>query len=170
MLGQFAGDLDEAQRVLKPIRDLKPIVDLWQPMPYLVVQGLIDPANPNGRRNYWRAYNVHDVDDGVIDLFIERAATAPSPFTALITLGMGGAIGRVGEDDTALSGRKAPFNVHLDGMWEGDADEENIEWVRETTRAFEPHIIPGMALNFITEISDHDLESSFGSKLRRLGN
>ncbi|MFL5962289.1 MAG: FAD-binding oxidoreductase [Gaiellaceae bacterium] len=166
--GQFAGDLEEGERLLKPLRDLKPLVDLWQPMPYLVVQGLLDPGNPYGRRNYWRAFNTGDFDETAIDLFIERAAAIPSPFTAFVLLNSGGAISRVGENDTALSGRNAPFNVHLNGMWEGDADEENIAWVRETTTAFEPHIIPGMALNFVTEISNADIADSYGDKLTRL--
>jgi FAD/FMN-containing dehydrogenase len=166
--GQFAGDLDEAARLLKGLRGLKPIVDLWQPMPYLMVQGLLDPANPYGRRNYWRAFNLGDVDENAIDLFVEQAEAIPSPFTALIMLGMGGAVSRVGENDTALSGRNVPFNLHLNCMWEGDADEENIAWVRETTTAFQPHTVSGMALNFITEISNADLEDSFGGKLTRL--
>jgi FAD/FMN-containing dehydrogenase len=167
--GQFAGDLEEAERLMKPLRGLKPIVDLWQPMPYLNVQGLLDAGNPYGARSYWRAYNVGGLDESAIDLFIERAATIPSPLTAFIMLGMGGAISRVGENDTALSGRNAPFNVHLNGIWETDADdEENIAWVRETTTAFEPHIVPGMALNFTTEITDADIADSFGSKVSRL--
>ncbi|HEX4678396.1 MAG TPA: FAD-binding oxidoreductase [Gaiellaceae bacterium] len=166
--GQFAGDLEEAEKLMKPLRGLKPIVDLWQPMPYLTVQGLLDPGNPYGARAYWRAYNV-GLDEGAIDLFIERAAAIPSPLTALVILGLGGAISRVGENDSALSGRNAPFNMHLNGIWETAAeDDENIEWVRETTTAFEPHTTPGMALNFTTEISTADIVDSFGDKLQRL--
>jgi FAD/FMN-containing dehydrogenase len=167
--GQFAGDLEEAERLMKPLRGLKPIVDLWQPMPYLAVQGLLDPGNPYGARSYWRAYNVGGLEESTIDLFVERAAEIPSPLTAFILLAMGGAISRVGENDTALSGRNVPFNVHLNGIWEtGAEDEENIAWVRETTTAFEPHIVPGMALNFTTEISGADIEDSYGDKLSRL--
>jgi FAD/FMN-containing dehydrogenase len=167
--GQFAGDLEEAERLMKPLRGLKPIVDLWQPMPYLVTQALLDPGNPYGARSYWRAYNVGGLDESAIDLFVERAAEIPSPLTAFVLLGMGGAVSRVGENDTALSGRNAPFNVHLNGIWESaDEDEANIAWVRETTTAFEPHTIPGMALNFTTEISDADIEDSYGEKLKRL--
>jgi FAD/FMN-containing dehydrogenase len=89
--------------------------------------------------------------------------------TAFIILGMGGAVSRVGENDTALSGRNVPFNVHLNGIWEtGAEDEENIAWVRETTTAFEPYTVPGMALNFTTEISGADIEDSYGDKLNRL--
>jgi FAD/FMN-containing dehydrogenase len=167
--GQFAGDLEEAERLLKPLRGLKPVVDLWQPMPYLVTQGLLDPGNPYGARSYWRAHNVGGIDENMIDLFVERAAEIPSPLTAFIFLGMGGAVSRVGENDTALSGRNVPFNMHLNGIWEsGDDDEANIAWVRETTKAFEPHIVPGMALNFTTEITDADIEDSYGAKLTRL--
>ena len=75
----------------------------------------------------------------------------------------------MGENDTALSGRNVPFNMHLNGIWEsGGDDEANIAWVRETTKAFEPHIVPGMALNFTTEITDADIEDSYGQKLTRL--
>jgi FAD/FMN-containing dehydrogenase len=167
--GQFAGDLEEGERLMKPLRGLKPIVDLWQPMPYLTVQGLLDAGNPYGARSYWRAYNVGGLDESAIDTFVERAAKIPSPLTAVVILGLGGAISRVGENDTALSGRDAPFNVHLNGIWEADADDEaNIAWVRETTTAFEPYTIPGMSLNFMTEIGNADLEDSFGDKLSRL--
>jgi FAD/FMN-containing dehydrogenase len=167
--GQFAGDLEEGERLMKPLRGLKPIVDLWQPMPYLTVQGLLDPGNPYGARSYWRAYNVGGLEESAIDTFVEQAAKIPSPLTAFVILGLGGAIARVGENDTALSGRNAPFNVHLNGIWEADADDEtNIAWVRETTTAFQPYAIPGMALNFTTEIGSADLENSFGDKLTRL--
>jgi FAD/FMN-containing dehydrogenase len=169
VVGLFAGPQDEAERQLAPLRALKPVVDLWQPMPYTVAQGLIDGANPYGRRNYWRAHNLRDCSEGVIDTFLERAESIPSPFTALLMARMGGAVERVGEDDTALSGRSAPFNIHLNGMWgSAEEDEENIAWVRETTNILQPHIDPGMALNFYTEIGDAELEASYGEKLKRL--
>lgn len=171
VLGQFAGDFEKAERLMKPLRALKPIVDVWGPMPYLAVQGLLDPANPYGARSYWRAFNLGGLDESAIDTFVEQATTIPSPLTAFIILGLGGAISRVGENDTALSGRAAPFNMHLNGIWESDGDDDaNIAWIRETTSAFEPHTIPGMALNFNTEITRADIEDSYGDKLTRLRN
>jgi len=167
--GMYAGSQEDAERVLAPLRALGPVVDLWQPMPYIAAQQLIDPANPYGRRNYWRAYQVRDLDESAIDLFAERAACIPSPFTAFIILNGGGAVSRIGENDTALGGRSSPFNIHLNGMWEGaDGDDANIAWVRETTAAFTPHIASGMALNFMTEIGDAELRESWGPKLERL--
>jgi FAD/FMN-containing dehydrogenase len=163
--GMIAGPHDKAEKVLAPFRALGPIVDLWQPMPYTMVQGLLDPANPYGRQNYWRAHNLDDFDDGVVDTFLEAAATAPSPFTAVIMLNSGGAIGRVGENDTAVSGRKAPFNFHLNGMWEdAAATDENVAWVKGVSKALAPHIATGISLNFQTEVGDDRVRESFGAK------
>jgi FAD/FMN-containing dehydrogenase len=170
VLGLYAGTPEDAERTLKPLRDLKPFLDLWQPMPYTVIQGLIDEGNPFGRRNYWRAHNLTDLDDSVIDTYIEAGSTAPSPFTATLLVNLGGAVARVGEDDTAVSGRSAPFAFHLNGMWEGaEADEGNIAWVRRTSDALGPHIAEGVSLNFASEVGESDLQESFGAaKVARL--
>jgi FAD/FMN-containing dehydrogenase len=168
--GMIAGAHDQAEKILAPIRALKPLFDLWQPMPYTAVQGLIDPANPYGRLNYWRAHNLTDLDDTAIDVYVEAGATCPSPFTAVILVNGGGAIERVGEDDTAISGRSSPFAVHLNGMWEdADATDENIAWVRGVSTALGSHIATGISLNFQTEITDDRLMESFGgAKVERL--
>jgi FAD/FMN-containing dehydrogenase len=163
--GMIAGPHEEAEKILAPIRALGPIADLWQPMPYTMVQGLLDPSNPYGRQNYWRAHNLDDLDDGVVDVWLEAAATAPSPFTAVIMLNGGGAIARVGEDETAISGRNSPFNFHLNGMWEDPAaTDENIAWVKGVSKALAPRISEGISLNFATEIGDDALKESFGAK------
>ena len=169
VLGQFAGTQEEAERLLQPLRALKPIVDLFQPMPYTVVQSLIDPSNPYGRRNYWRAHNLADFGEDTVDTLLAQADRIISPFTALIVLQMGGAIGRVSEDASAVGGRSAPFAVHLNCMWEGaEADEANIAWTRGATKAFSPWIAPGMGLNFFTEVGDDEIEAGFGAKFTRL--
>jgi FAD/FMN-containing dehydrogenase len=167
--GQFAGPQDEAERILAPLRALGPEVDLFQPMPYTVLQGLLDPPNPYGRRNYWRAHNVSGADDGMIDKLLELAETIPSPFTAMIIVNLAGAVARVSDDATALGGRSAPFAVHFNGMWEGeDGDEANIAFTRSGTDALSPWITSGMALNFYTEVGDAEIADSFGARLERL--
>jgi FAD/FMN-containing dehydrogenase len=168
--GMIAGPHEEAEKVLAPLRALGPIFDLWQPMPYTVVQSLIDAGNPYGRQNYWRAVNIDGLDDSVVDTFLEAGATCPSPFTAVVILNGGGAISGVGENDTAVSGRDAPFNFHLNGMWEDpNANEENISWLKGVSAKLEPHVATGISLNFVTEIVDDRLQESWGStKIARL--
>src|SRR5262249_28047885 len=126
VLGMVAGASDEeAEAIVAPLKALNPVVPIWQQMPYTAFQSIIDAPNPYRRRNYWRAHNIGDLNESAIDTFTDRAAVIPSPFTAFLILHLGGAIASVGENDTALSGRKAPFNVHLNCAWEGDADAEN---------------------------------------------
>jgi FAD/FMN-containing dehydrogenase len=168
VLGMLTGADDQAESIVAPLKALGPIVAIWQQMPYAAFQSLIDGANPYGRRNYWRLHNLGDLSESAIDTFTDRAAAIPSPYTAFIIARMGGAVASVGENDTALSGRAAPFNVHLNSMWEGDADTENIEWVKNSSEAFAAHVIPGMPLNFYTEIGEAELAESYGQKLQRL--
>ena len=164
--GQFAGSQDDAEKILAPMRALGPEFDLFQPMPYTMIQGLLDGANPYGRRNYWRAHNLADFDDKLTDALLERAESMPSPFSAMIVLNMAGAIADVDDDATALGGRAAPFSVHLNTMWEGaENDDANIAWTRGATTAFKPWISSGMALNFYTEVGDDEIVDSFGGRL-----
>jgi hypothetical protein len=167
--GQFAGSQEEAEKVIAPLRALGPEFDLFQPMPYTVMQGLIDAANPYGRRNYWRAHNIGGFEDPLVDTLLERAEQLPSPFSALLVINMAGAIARVGDDDTALGGRAAPFSIHLNSMWEGaENDAANIGWTRGTTDAVSKWITSGMALNFFTEVGREEIADSFGQRLERL--
>jgi len=167
--GQFAGPQDEAERLLAPLRALGAEFDLFQPMPYTIVQGLLDGANPYGRRAYWRAHNVSGFDEAMIEKLIELAEEMVSPFAALIAVNMAGAIARVSDDATALGARDAPFAVHLNTIWEGeDGDDANIAWTRGATEALAPWIRSGMALNFYTEIGEAEIADSFGARLERL--
>jgi FAD/FMN-containing dehydrogenase len=170
VLGMHAGGEEAGAAALGPLRALRPLFDLWQPMPYTVVQALIDPANPFGRRNYWRAHNLTDLDAQTNLIYRQRASAISSPFTAFIVLNGGGAVGRVAEDATVLGGRRAPFNLHLNCMWEdAAADTDNIRWVKETTDAFSSKILPGMGLNFHTEVGEADVQATFGAqKVERL--
>jgi len=169
VLGMLAGATgEEAEAVVAPLRALGPVVPIWQQMPYTAFQGIIDAANPYGRRNYWRLHNLGDASESLIDTFVDRASVIPSPFTAFILTRQGGAIAAVGENDSALSGRSASFQLHLNAAWQGDADAENIGWVKDKSAAVQSHAIPGMPLNFYTEIGDAELAASYGPKLQRL--
>jgi FAD/FMN-containing dehydrogenase len=168
--GLIAGSPADAEQVLAPLRAVGPIVDLWQPMPYTIVQGLLDPSAPHGLQNYWRAHNLDDLADDVFDVFLEAAETCPSPFTPVILLHSGGAIARVGEDATAVSGRSSPFNFHINGMWEDTgATDENVAWVKDVTSKLGSHVATGISLNFQSDIYDERLRESWGApKVERL--
>ena len=167
--GQFAGSQDEAEQMLAPMRALGAGV---RPVPADAVHG---GAEPDRRREPVRPPQLlagaqpRDFDDKLTDQLLAQAETMPSPFSALLLVNMAGAIADVGDDDTALGGRSAPFSVHLNTMWEGaENDDANIAWTRGATEAFGPWISPGMALNFYTEVGENEITDSFGARLARL--
>ena len=55
----------------------EPIADLLGPMPYQVIQTLIDPLWPKGIRAYFKATNLARLDDALIDSLCELHLAAP---------------------------------------------------------------------------------------------
>jgi hypothetical protein len=93
----YAGSPEEGQEWVRPLKQFgPPEVDLVEPIPYTVVQTLLDPANPPGRNNYWKAENLDELSDEAIDTIVVHAAQIGSLFTLLVILPHGGAISDVG--------------------------------------------------------------------------
>src|ERR1700686_2517304 len=93
--GCWCGDLDAGQTAIEALRQLGPAVDLFGPMPYPALQGMLDASAPRGLRNYFRGGFASDLDDDLIDVAIEHGARVPSPISAIHLPQMGGAAGRV---------------------------------------------------------------------------
>ncbi|CAA9459921.1 MAG: Putative oxidoreductase [uncultured Rubrobacteraceae bacterium] len=166
----YAGPPEEGEEWVRPFKELGPEVDLVQPMPYTVIQTLLDPGSPPGRNNYWKAENLYGLGDEAINTIVTHAAGMTSPFTHAVIQPMGRAINRVGEDETALGGRDAAYALHALSMWENPAESDtHIAWTREFLEALEPFSTPGISLNFTSDQSEDKLKASFGSgKYERL--
>ncbi len=162
----YAGSLEESEGWVRPLKEFEPPeVDLVEPMPYTAVQTLLDPGNPPGRNNYWKAEILEELSDEAIDTMVVYAAKIGSPFTILVILPHGGAIREVGEEESAIGGREAACTVHAISMWENPAESEaNIAWAREFIGAMEPFTIPGISLNFTSDQSEEKVKASFGSE------
>ena len=169
ILYSHAGPVEEGERVAAKLRELPADVDMVQPMPYTVLQTLIEGPNQPGHRNYWRAENLSSLDDAAIDAFVAQAEGIRSPFTQLIILPVGGAIARTADDATALSGRHAPWQYHALALWDDPADDDaNIAWARGVSDALAPHVEPGVFLNFTSDQGESRVRSSYGAKYDRL--
>jgi FAD/FMN-containing dehydrogenase len=167
----YAGDPDEGEQVLRPLREFGPPgMDMVDRIPYVAVQQLIDPANPKGRLNYWSADFLAELPDDAIDTFVEIATRPVSPFSQMLILADRGAIARVDENATAFGQRTAPFDTHYLSMWEDLAEtERNVAYTREISTAMK-HWTTGRAyLNFIGEEGPGRVEAAFGpEKFARL--
>jgi hypothetical protein len=160
----YAGSPQEGEEVVRPLKEFgPPEVDLVQPMPYTVVQTLIDPANPPGRRNYWKAENMNELSEEAIDTLVDHTATITSPFSVILIEPKGRAISQVGESETAIGGRDAAHTLYAFSMWENPSeDDTHITWTRELMEAMDPFITPGVSLNFTSDQGQERVKDFFG--------
>jgi hypothetical protein len=160
----YAGDPDQGEEVLRPLREFGPPgMDMIDRMPYVAVQQLIDAPNPKGLLNYWSADFLGELPDKAIDTFVTHATKPVSPMSQMLILAGGGAIARIDEDATAFGQRTAPFNMHFLSLWADPADtERNIAYTKDIAGAMKPWTAGRAYLNFISDESLHRVEAAFG--------
>lgn len=169
--GVHAGPLEEAQRALEPLKGLgKPIVDLMVPRPYGQMQTLLDASWTPGFQNYWKAEYLQSLPDDAIDVLVEYLETITSPLSDFKFPYLGGAVGRVSEDDTAYGHRDAPFILNINARWENAQDaERHVEWTRSLWSAMQPFSAGGSYTNFMSADDADRVRDSYGeAKYRRL--
>jgi FAD/FMN-containing dehydrogenase len=127
-----AGAPDEAEQHVRELRGVaEPIADLLGPMPYTMMQSLLDPLWQKGIGAYFKATNLAQLDDGLIDTLCELHLEAPGPQCEIHVHQMGGAVGRIGEADTAFSERSMPFVLNVVTGWHDPGDAgSHTEWAR----------------------------------------
>jgi FAD binding domain/Berberine and berberine like len=160
----YAGDPDQGEEVLRPLREFGPPgMDMIDRMPYVAVQQLIDAPNPKGLLNYWSADFLGELPDKAIDTFVTHATKPVSPMSQMLILAGGGVIARIDEDATAFGQRTAPFNMHFLSLWADPADtERNIAYTKDIAGAMKPWTAGRAYLNFISDESLHRVEAAFG--------
>ena len=160
----YAGSVEGGEEVVAPLKAFgSPVLDLCEPKPFLEHQAMFDPSFPHGQWYYMRACDVAELTDEVIDITVEHAMRIRSPLTAFPIWQMGGAISRVGEEETAFSGRGAGHTFNITAATAGrDGFEEEREWVRDFWSALEPHHTGGVYVNFLMNEGEDRVRESYG--------
>ena len=166
----YCGDLVEGERLLAPLRSFgTPLVDAIQPMPFPVMQTLLDAAVPDGNQNYWKSTFLRELSDNAIDVIVSYANQATSPLTAVLVEQYGGAAGRVGKSDTAFAQRHGEYDLGILTQWvEPTESEGHIEWTRGFADAMTPFRSGDYLLNFLGDENEDTIRASFGSNYPRL--
>ena len=148
--GCWCGDPEAGQAALGPLRALEPAVDAFAPMPYAALQRMLDDGAPPGRRNHARSGCAAELSDGLIEALLEHGARLPSPLSQIHVHHLGGAVARVGEDDTAFGNRRAAYAYNLIATWE-DPSEDDLHQAanRALARALGPFSTGGVYVNFL---------------------
>lgn len=166
----YAGSIAEGERVLRPLRAFdRPVLDLCEPKPFVEHQSMFDPSFPHGWWYYVRACDIAGLSDEVIDITVEYAGRIRSAITSIALWQMGGAVARVGEDETAFNGRSAGHTFNINGNSESASGcEQEREWARAFWSALAPHHA-GVYVNFLMDEGDERIREAYGvNKLARL--
>jgi FAD/FMN-containing dehydrogenase len=163
--GCYAGDLAEGERVVQPLREFGgPPIDLFQPLPYPVLQSMFDETGPAGHSYYIKGEYVSEISDELIATVIEGAAEMPGSHCEIHFGQMGGAVARVSEDDTAFAYRNAEFAFIGIAHWlEPHEEETHLAWARSLGEAVKPQTV-GTYVNFLGDEGDERIKFAYGSE------
>ncbi len=161
----YAGPVEEGEKVVKQLKEFgSPVLDLCVSKPYLAHQAMFDPSFPHGRWYYIRACDIAQLTDEIIDITVDHALRINSPFSALTLWQRGGAVARVGEEETAFGGRSAGHTFNIAGITESEAGfEEERQWSRNFWSALEPYHT-SVYVNFLMEDGEEQIRQAYGAK------
>jgi len=166
----YAGPIEEGEEAVRPLKEFRtPLLDLCMPKPFVLHQAMLDPVLPHGWWYYFRSCDVAVLTDEVIDITVEHALQIESPLTVFPIFQLGGAVARVGEDETAFAGRCAGHSYNIGGITAtSDGFEEEREWARGLWSALEPHHT-SVYVNFLMDEGEKRIRQAYGdAKYERL--
>ncbi|MGH2559422.1 MAG: FAD-binding oxidoreductase, partial [Thermomicrobiales bacterium] len=169
----YSGPLEDGEAALRPLREFgQPLVDMVGPMPYTAVQALGEPLYPPGRLHYWKSSFLAELSDDAIETMIQQAAAVPSPFSVIAVEQLGGAMARVGADETAFGERSSPLSLIVTGQWADPAESDrNVGWVRDSWEAMRPFEQEAAYVNYLEDVNDEGekrIQTSYGANHERL--
>jgi FAD/FMN-containing dehydrogenase len=137
LIAASTGPINEGDALVRNLRNVaEPIADLLGPMPYNVIQTLIDPLWAKGIHSYFKATNLTRLDDELIGRLCDLQLAAPGPQCEIHVHQMGGAVERVAESETAFAERSMPFVLNAVTGWHTpEAGPAHQEWAREVIAA-----------------------------------
>ena len=160
----YAGSVEDGERVLRPLKNFgTPALDVCVPRPYLNLQSMLNPGFPPGWWYYVRSCDVAGLNDDIIDIMTQYGNQIASPITSAGLWQLGGAVARVGDDETAFHGRSAGFTFNINGNSQtAEGFEAEREWARAYWSALEP-FHTSVYVNFLMEEGEERVRQAYGA-------
>ena len=144
-------DRAEGERSIARLQEAcPPDVAVLDPTRWITFQSAFDAMMPNGSRAYWRNHSFERLDASSIGVLVEHCGAQASIGTAADLHHMGGAFGRVAEDETAFPSRAAQYWLNIYGFWRDAADDAaRTAWVKGFSDAIRPSAMAAQYVNFL---------------------
>ncbi|MFJ1754550.1 FAD-binding oxidoreductase [Kitasatospora sp. NPDC088134] len=159
----WSGRADRGREALAPLRALPGVLlDTVQTRPYTRWQRMLDEGRGPGAGNYGRSEFLSVLDGAAIDCLAERVAALPGPGAQLQLAFLGGAVARVGPEDTAYAYRSAPYLLSASGRWTDGPAEPQVAWVRECWEAMRRFSSGGAYVNLMGQEGPARVVEAYG--------
>ena len=164
------GSEEQANADLKPLLEFgEPLMTHVGPMPYPVINTILDAGYPKGALNYWKSSFFSDLNDEVIDILVDSFAASPSPMGGLIFEHFHRAVTRVAETDTPWPHRHEGYNLVITSEWLDPAmTDANIAWTRSLFAELEPHAVGRRYVNYLDDDDTDAVRAAYGPNYDRL--
>jgi hypothetical protein len=159
----YAGPIEAGEKVLSPLKAYgSPLLDLCEPKLFVEHQTMFDQSYRHGCWYYVRSCDVAELNDEVIDIAMEYGNQIDSSMSSLALWQMGGAVARIGENETAFHGRKAGFTFNINGNTEtAEGFERERDWARSYWSALTPYHT-SVYINFLMDEGEDRIRAAYG--------
>ena len=156
----WAGRPEDGDAATRPLRGLAPVIaDLFGPMPYVALQGLLDPLYPRGMWNYFRSAFFEDLD-AATGAVVNAFHNVPNALCEVHVHHLGGAMGRVPSGATAFGTRDREFILNVVARTpDANGYPDVVAWARDTTDALGPDA--ASYVNFTGEAGEDRVRASY---------
>ncbi len=150
----YADDVEVGRGLLPRLKAAgEPLFEDVDVVPYVQLQRVADESQRHGLRQYARSHFIRATPDAFIEALLRRADVDPAVAAGGSLGQLGGAIARVGPDDSAFSGRDALYDLVITATWEDPAQDEDR---MAAARAFGDAMLPlSTGRSYINAIEDH---------------
>ena len=148
-----SGPVERAEKETRPVKSFgTPAMVHIGPMPFAVMNTILDAGFPRGARNYWKSSFLNELTDSAIDILVRQFEACPSPMSFLVIEHFHGAVTRVPVDGTAYPHRQPGYNLVVNGQWMDPRDDAtNIKWARDSYSAMAPFMRKSRYVNYMDE-------------------
>jgi hypothetical protein len=159
----YVGSVEDGEQIVRPLRGFdSPLLDMCEPKPFLDHQRMFDASFRHGCHYYVRSCDVDELNDDVIGHVADFGSRIESPLSSIAIWQMGGAVSRVGDDETAFHGRNAGFTFNINGNTEtAQGFDDEREWARSYWSALAAHHTT-VYVNFLMEENEDRIRAAYG--------
>ncbi|HSG89633.1 MAG TPA: FAD-binding oxidoreductase [Pseudomonadales bacterium] len=170
VVGLHVGEEQVARAALQPLLERgEMIFGYVDTQPYVEFQKAFAGASPHGGRYYWKSIFVDDLSDELVDVMIDAIRTLPGEYSMVFMETLGGAVGRVGVEDTAFANRSARYNLGISAGWADPAlDEDAMAAARASYEKLQPFSDGTVYLNYLDRDEIGRARQGFGPNYERL--